>query len=78
VENRKPKRAEERATEGWPEGCSIGAMQVIGCLRKAPRARNANQIDGKIDEIINFAEIGEFIDSPVQHYKWTACIVGVN
>ncbi len=53
-------------------------MQVIGCLRKAPRARNANQIDGKIDEIINFAEIGEFIDSPVQHYKWTACIVGVN
>jgi len=54
----------------------------IGCRRQARRAsrfgQNANQIDGKIDEIIDFAEIGEFIDSPLQNYKWTACIVGVN
>jgi hypothetical protein len=76
VENRKPRRAEGRATEGWPEGRSIGAMQVIGCRRQARRAsrfrQNANQIDEKFDEIIDFAEIGEFIDSPVLNYSWTA------
>jgi lipopolysaccharide transport system ATP-binding protein len=27
------------------------------------------EIDGKIDEMIDFAEIGEFIDSPVQNYS---------
>ena len=36
------------------------------------------EIDGRIDEIIDFAEIWEFIDTPVQNYKWTACSVGVN
>ncbi len=29
----------------------------------------ANQIDEKIDEIIDFAEIREFIDMPVQNYS---------
>src|SRR6185503_9107726 len=27
------------------------------------------EIDGKLDEIIDFAEIGEFIDTPVQSYS---------
>jgi lipopolysaccharide transport system ATP-binding protein len=31
--------------------------------------RTANQIDAKIDEIIDFAEIREFIDIPVQSYS---------
>ncbi len=31
--------------------------------------RTANQIDAKIDEIIDFAEIREFIDMPVQSYS---------
>ena len=31
--------------------------------------RTANQIDAKIDEIIDFAEIREFIDMPVQCYS---------
>jgi len=29
-----------------------------------------NQIDAKIDEIIDFAEIREFIDIPVQIYSY--------
>jgi lipopolysaccharide transport system ATP-binding protein len=44
-----------------------------GCRRRARRAsrvgRTANQIDEKIDEIIDFAEIREFIDMPVQSYS---------
>jgi hypothetical protein len=44
-----------------------------GCRRQARRAsrlgRSANQIDEKIDEIIDFAEIREFIDMPVQSYS---------
>jgi lipopolysaccharide transport system ATP-binding protein len=44
-----------------------------GCRRRARRAsrvgRTANQIDQKIDEIIDFAEIREFIDTPVQSYS---------
>jgi hypothetical protein len=44
-----------------------------GCRWQARRAsrfgRSANQIDEKIDEIINFAEIREFIDTPVQSYS---------
>jgi lipopolysaccharide transport system ATP-binding protein len=44
-----------------------------GFRRQARRAsrfgRNANQIDAKIDEIIDFAEIREFIDMPVQSYS---------
>jgi lipopolysaccharide transport system ATP-binding protein len=48
-------------------------MQVNGCRRQAQRAsrvgRSANQIDKKIDEIIDFAEIREFIDMPVQSYS---------
>jgi lipopolysaccharide transport system ATP-binding protein len=48
-------------------------MQVNGCRRQARRAsrvgRTANQIDQKIDEIIDFAEIREFIDTPVQSYS---------
>ncbi len=44
-----------------------------GCRRQAHRAlrvgRTANQIDAKIYEIIDFAEIREFIDTPVQNYS---------
>jgi lipopolysaccharide transport system ATP-binding protein len=48
-------------------------MQINGCRRPARRAsrvgRTANQIDEKIDEIIDFAEIREFIDMPVMNYS---------
>jgi lipopolysaccharide transport system ATP-binding protein len=48
-------------------------MQINGCRRQARRAsrvgRTANQIDEKIDEIIDFAEIREFIDMPVMNYS---------
>jgi lipopolysaccharide transport system ATP-binding protein len=44
-----------------------------GRRRQARRAsrfgRSANQIDEKIDEIIDFAEIREFIAMPVQSYS---------
>jgi len=44
-----------------------------GCRRQARRAsrvwRTANQIDAKIDEIIDFAEIREFIDMSVMNYS---------
>jgi lipopolysaccharide transport system ATP-binding protein len=44
-----------------------------GCRRQAQRAsrfgKNAHQIDEKINEIIDFAEIREFIDMPVQSYS---------
>jgi ABC-type polysaccharide/polyol phosphate transport system ATPase subunit len=71
--NRKPGKAEGRATAGWPEGRSIGDDASQRCRRQARRAsrvgRTANQIDAKIDEIIDFAEIREFIDTPVQSYS---------
>ena len=71
--NRKPGKAEGRATKSWPEGRSIGADASQRCRRQAHRAlrvgRTANQIDAKIDEIIDFAEIREFIDTPVQSYS---------
>jgi lipopolysaccharide transport system ATP-binding protein len=45
-----------------------------GCRRQARRAsrfgRNVNQLDAKIDEIIDFSEIREFIDMPVQSYSY--------
>jgi ABC-type multidrug transport system ATPase subunit len=59
-------------------------MQINGCRRQARRAsrfgfrlgerysserRSANQINEKIDEIIDFAEIREFIDMPVMNYS---------
>jgi ABC-type polysaccharide/polyol phosphate transport system ATPase subunit len=48
-------------------------MQINGCRRRARRAsrvgRTANQIDAKIEEIIDFADIREFIDMPVQSYS---------
>jgi ABC-type polysaccharide/polyol phosphate transport system ATPase subunit len=60
-----------RATAGWPEGCSAeGKAQnqniflngsVLGLTKK--------EIDQKIDEIIDFAEIREAIDMPVQNYS---------
>ena len=39
-------------------------MALLGLSKK--------KIDEKIDDITDFAEIGEFIDTPVQNYKWTA------
>ena len=67
------RKAEGRATAGWPEGRSIGDDASQRCRRQARRAsrfgRSANQIDEKIDEIIDFAEIREFIDMPVQSYS---------
>ncbi len=38
----------------------------IGC---AVLGMSKKEIDAKVDEIIDFAEIGEFIDSPVQSYS---------
>jgi lipopolysaccharide transport system ATP-binding protein len=59
-------RAHEKGT-GAPGGAEEG------CRRQARRAsrfgKSANQIDEKIDEIIDFAEIREFIDMPVQSYS---------
>jgi hypothetical protein len=58
-------RAHEKGT-GAPGGAEEG------CRRQARRAsrvgRTSNQINEKIDEIIDFAEIREFIDMPVQSY----------
>jgi hypothetical protein len=55
------------------KGAASWTMQVNGCRRQAWRAsrlgRSANQIDKKIDEIIDFAEIREFIDMPVMNYS---------
>jgi ABC-type polysaccharide/polyol phosphate transport system ATPase subunit len=56
-----------------PKGAASGTMQINGCRRRARRAsrvgRTANQIDAKIEEIIDFADIREFIDMPVQSYS---------
>ena len=52
---------------GTPGGVEEGFRRQA---RRASRfGRNANQIDAKIDEIIDFAEIREFIDMPVQSYS---------
>ena len=59
-------RAHEKGT-GTPGGVEEGFRRQA---RRASRfGRNANQIDAKIDEIIDFAEIREFIDMPVQSYS---------
>ena len=45
-------------------------MGCHGQARRASRyAKNANQIDEKIDEIIDFAEIGGFVGTPVRNYS---------
>jgi lipopolysaccharide transport system ATP-binding protein len=58
---------------GSKKGTGTPGGAEEGCRRRARRAsrfgRNANQIDAKIDEIIDFAEIREFIDMPVQSYS---------
>jgi hypothetical protein len=59
-----PERSVDRLPQAGPQGFAFRAKR--------------EPIDRKIDEIIDFAEIGEFIDSPVRNYKWTACTVGVN
>ncbi len=81
---KEPERRAARRTEGLgrlkeeqpkvgPKGAASGMMQINGCRRQARRAsrvgRTANQIDEKIDEIIDFAEIREFIDMPVMNYS---------
>jgi hypothetical protein len=44
VENRKPGRAEGRATGGWPEGRGIGAMQVKDCRKAAPKEEQGGSL----------------------------------
>jgi hypothetical protein len=77
-------RLKEEQPKVGPKGAASGTMQINGCRRQARRAsrfgfrlgerysserRSANQINAKIDEIIDFAEIREFIDMPVMNYS---------
>jgi len=62
------------ARKGEPAGLASQNIYINGSVLGLSK----KEIDGKIDEIIDFAEIGEFIDSPVQNYKWTSCTFGVN
>jgi ABC-type polysaccharide/polyol phosphate transport system ATPase subunit len=62
------------ARKGEPAGLASQNIYINGSVLGLTK----KEIDGKIDEIIDFAEIGDFIDSPEKNDKCTACTVGVN
>ena len=60
MSNRSLARRGQRRREGANQNIYINGS-VLGLTKK--------EIDAKIDEIIDFAEIREFIDMPVQSYS---------
>jgi ATPase subunit of ABC transporter with duplicated ATPase domains len=59
AENRRPGKAEGRATEGWPEGCSIGDDANQRLPQAGPQGfadwESKNEIARKFDEIVEFS-----------------------